>query len=903
MKGKLLIALLGLTLLAVFPGLSFAQFGSVSGRVTDGTTGDPIAGAAVTLSGIWGFWHTNSEGYYACDSVPAGAYIATAYAGGYFAEAYPESVIVIEGQNTPNIDFALTPTGEGTGSISGTVTDEVTGDPIPGARVTAVGLDNWCFGESFTDSAGYYVVENLCAGLWEVRTEALGYIAEVYPESVIVIGGENTPNIDFALTPHGGGEVGSISGRVTDEQTGLPIVMAQITITGIYHVWHTDTSGLYFCDNLPPGSYEVHAGKYGYIPETYPDSVTVVAGENTPDIDFALTPHGGPEFGSISGQVIDEETGLPLIMARLRAIGLDNPCHGAAWSDTGGWYAVLDLCPGTYQVIASYEGYAPEVYPEPVVVVAGETTPGIDFALSPIGECGSISGMVTDEVTGLPISMAHLIAIGLDNWCFAQAWSQPGGHYTIPHLCPGVYQVNVHAQGYIPETYPDSVTVIAGENTPGIDFALVPEGGPQFGSIAGRVTDEETGLPIITAEITITGIYGVWLTDTAGYYFCGNLPPDSYEVHARKCSYVPETYPELVTVTAGETTAGIDFALTPIGDPGSISGTVTDADTGEPIPDARVWACGEFGHGCALTNSSGEYTISGLYAGDYFVSAWAWGYHPADYPTVVTVEEGQDTPGVDFALVPYGGPGEGVIAGDVLDDSTLLPIPFAIVFAVSWNGNWGFDLADSVGTYVIEGLQTDDYYVLAIAPGYIGEFYDGVYSWHQATLVTPDAYDIDFYLGTCGAYDGRVSGAISSEGSPVEGALVYAEANGEVKGFARSSTDGGYVMNGLDAGTYTVYASQVSYHDGAYPDPVQVGYGKVSDINIELPPVQVGDVNGDGSIEAGDVVFLINYLYLDGAAPDPVMTGDTNGDGTIGGGDIVYLINYLFRGGPAPCGP
>ncbi len=462
--------------------------------------------------------------------------------------------------------------------------------------------------------------------------------------------------------------------------------------------------------------------------------------------------------------------------------------------------------------------------------------------------------------------------------------------------------MGVHKDGYEDEVYPESVTVEEGQNTPDIDFALTFLGGPEFGSIAGRVTDEETGLPIIMAEITITGIYGVWYSDTSGLYFCDNLAPDSYEVNARKCGYVPETYPDLVTVTAGEITSGIDFALTPMGDPGSISGTITDANTGEPIPDAHVWACGEFGHGCARTNSTGEYTISGLYAGDYFVSAWAWGYYPEDYPTTVTVVEGQDTPGIDFALIPFGGPGEGVIAGIVLDDSTLLPIPDAIVFAVSFNGNWGFDFADS-GMYMIEGLQADDYYVFAIAPGYIGEFYDGVYSWQEATLVTPDAYDVNFYLGTCGSYDGRISGVISSEGLPIDGAFVYAEAEGEAKGFARSSAEGGYVINGLLPGTYVVYASKVSYHDGSYPDPVPVGYGRVGGIDIELPPVQIGDANGNGSIEAGDVVFLISFLYRGGSAPDPMMTGDVNGDGVVNGSDVVYLINYLFRNGPTPGNP
>jgi hypothetical protein len=320
---------------------------------------------------------------------------------------------------------------------------------------------------------------------------------------------------------------------------------------------------------------------------------------------------------------------------------------------------------------------------------------------------------------------------------------------------------------------------------------------------------------------------------------------------------------------------------------------------------ACIWAYGEFGHGQAYTDSLGQYTVCGLPPGSYFLTAWAWDYWPQDFPDTVVITEGQSVVGVDFALVPYGGSGEGVITGVVLEDTTfLLPISNAIVFAVSTSGAWGFDFADSMGTYVIEGLPADDYYVFALAPGYVGEFYDGVYTWEEATMVTPDAYGVDFFLMPCGSGEGRISGVISSDGTPLEGALVYAKAGEEVRGFARSSSEGGYVMNGLAPGTYTVTASRVSYYDGTYPDPVEVIYGKASGIDINLPPVKVGDVTGNGIIDVGDVVFLVNYLYQGGTVPNPLSVGDLNCDGEIAIGDVVYMVNYLYRGWPPPpCNP
>jgi hypothetical protein len=61
-----------------------------------------------------------------------------------------------------------------------------------------------------------------------------------------------------------------------------------------------------------------------------------------------------------------------------------------------------------------------------------------------------------------------------------------------------------------------------------------------------------------------------------------------------------------------------------------------------------------------------------------------------------------------------------------------------------------------------------------------------------------------------------------------------------------------------------------------------------------------GDANGDGKVDPGDAVYLINYLFRDGPSPQPLAAGDVNGDCEVNAADVVYLISYLFRGGPRP---
>jgi len=71
-------------------------------------------------------------------------------------------------------------------------------------------------------------------------------------------------------------------------------------------------------------------------------------------------------------------------------------------------------------------------------------------------------------------------------------------------------------------------------------------------------------------------------------------------------------------------------------------------------------------------------------------------------------------------------------------------------------------------------------------------------------------------------------------------------------------------------------------------------------IKIEEGSFTRGDVNMDGEIDVGDVIYLVNYLFEEGPEPVPWESGDVNCDGVVDIADVVYLINYLFIDGPPP---
>ena len=61
-----------------------------------------------------------------------------------------------------------------------------------------------------------------------------------------------------------------------------------------------------------------------------------------------------------------------------------------------------------------------------------------------------------------------------------------------------------------------------------------------------------------------------------------------------------------------------------------------------------------------------------------------------------------------------------------------------------------------------------------------------------------------------------------------------------------------------------------------------------------------GDVDLNRTIDILDIVYLIDYKYKGGPAPERPELADPNNDCVINILDVVYLINYKYKGGPEP---
>lgn len=119
----------------------------------------------------------------------------------------------------------------------------------------------------------------------------------------------------------------------------------------------------------------------------------------------------------------------------------------------------------------------------------------------------------------------------------------------------------------------------------------------------------------------------------------------------------------------------------------------------------------------------------------------------------------------------------------------------------------------------------------------------------------------------------------------------------EIMGYPVSLNPGYcYDFHGLN--TPGEFKDRVQYWNGSSPIFVEVEYA-VEISPWEYPP-DCGDMQPDHAVNASDVVYLINYLFIAGPAPYKMVKADVNHDGFVNASDVVYLINYLFIGGPRP---
>lgn len=433
-------------------------------------------------------------------------------------------------------------------------------------------------------------------------------------------------------------------------------------------------------------------------------------------------------------------------------------------------------------------------------------------------------------------------------------------------------------------------------------------------SLAGTITEDGSGTPLENVSVyalsTSGGYLGSDRTDATGAYQIDGLPAGDVIVQTRGGTgeHVDEVWNDItclggacnatylgqaVSVSDGQTTANIDFALAP---GGIISGVIEDQTTGNPLMSANLVVLDPTGEqlpGSSLTGADGLYQTAVLPPGDYYLKAWSRteSYVPEiwnDIPclpnrcvvsagTLVTVTAGGTTP-VDVTLRPGAS-----IRGSVTASGISTPLTGWVDYHDDDGQIYSARIA-SDGTYEILGLPPDTYYLTTRNwDGYFDELWDDLpfEPTDDVTAGTPiqltyteHLENVDFELDAAGAIEGSLRMEIS--GAPLPWAYLQLW-NGTTFLTGRADGEGDFRVEHLPSGSYWLWSTvnDPTVLDERWQDVSTYG----TDMEDGTPVI----------ISGSETVSGIHFTLLESSSIEGRVTDSATGLGVEGATVLAWL--------------
>ncbi len=660
----------------VTPSIDFALDPKpvIRGRVVHGETGEPRQGAyveaAAVNNGSPGSAMTDADGIYEIPQLRKGHFLVTAFSGPLVGELYEDipcyrglSLDCFSPQGTPvftdyrlpaeGVDFALSP-GSG---LQGRVSDENTGLGIPFAQVAILKPDGEIFFRAIADENGRYGAA-LPPGTYYVRAYARTYATELFDEvgcsygvcelgdgaPIVIADGEDgeevVAGVDFELAPSG-----RFSGTVQD-------VLGHALFR--FEIRAYDTDGTYRARafSAEDGSYSfpiLGAGTYFAVashttqrtwqrqvyrqqpcsePHNVPCSlggatpIVVGEGQETTGIDFNLSSRQ-----SVSGRVLDAETGDPVTGATVSVYRQDGVRVLTVTTDAAGFYRHLWGSADPLYLLATADDFIPQAFSslpcppqdcdptlgQAIEVPADSELMQTDFQLS---RGGGIEG--TTHLAGEPLAQVTVSAYDDQGRLVATVESDAEGRYRVGGLVDGAYYLTMKFHGWT-QIYPnrdcrfgcdpragDPLTVTDSTTRNGADFDLGRRAG-----IFGRITDTFdrplSGVEIWLRDLALDEVIAHHTTGAGGLYAFDGLATGDYRISADKDTYA---FKSVEPISAQEALGRTEVDLRLEHDRG-IAGRVVAADSGLPVPLVAIDIWDENGelYSQGLTSADGRYSV------------------------------------------------------------------------------------------------------------------------------------------------------------------------------------------------------------------------------------------------------------------------------------------------------
>lgn len=267
------------------------------------------------------------------------------------------------------------------------------------------------------------------------------------------------------------------------------------------------------------------------------------------------------------------------------------------------------------------------------------------------------------------------------------------GNYTLSNLAPGNYTITPSKAGYT-FTPPNRSVTIAAANQTGVNFTatLITY------SVSGQILNSSSNAAV---GVTVSdGAGHTTTTDASGNYTLTGLVPGGYTITPSKAGYSFTPANRSVTITAANQT-GVNFTMITY----SVSGQITLSGGGGAV---GVTVSDGAGHS-AITNATGNYTITGMAAGTYTITPSKTGYvftPPTRSATITTA----NLTGFNFSVATYS------ISGQITLSGGGAAVGITVIDGIGHT-----TVTDGSGNYTFTNLPPGSY---NIAPVKIGKIFN-----------------------------------------------------------------------------------------------------------------------------------------------------------------------------------
>ena len=792
----------------LIPDIQLDRFGSLSGSLMVGAVvpfhgsvqafrisdGDEVANAPIDQNGRWVF-----------PALPDVTVAVTASTTGYPTKLYDDvdcpgsgscdlslglPILVPLGAAVSDIDFSF----PASGSITGIVTRESTGEPLAGVRIRLRGDTGSSAVFSLGD--GSYTFTGLAPGDYRLYSDTYQYQNELWNgrpcaggggsscnyqdgDVVTVVSGVATSGIDFDLA-----DGPTVTGLVVDE-VGQPISDVRVCAYQSYSLNFdvqctlTQADGSYHLQGLPT--------QYEYL---------------------------------------------------VGAQAQSGPYESQVWNgvDCGIYFTGCEPSEGTVLTLGE-----------------NESRSGVNFALRPLA---TVSGTMLSGGNVARYERVSFYNATTGNFLTSVSTDQQG-EYSIA-LVPGQYHALARDSGFLSQLYDGvdcgsqcdfstatTITLASGESRNDVDFSL-----RRYATIEGFVRDT-SGRTLRNANVSVWNTAGEFVTRSytnSGGFQIG-VAPGTYFVSAQldgyrgqlfdgvECTSICEPLRGTPLVVTSESTVTIDFDLTALE---VFSGRVTDRRDGGGVAGATVSIFREgtsYSYHHVRTDDEGFYQFIGLPAGNYHLLATGFDHYGRAWfdqscvqdceittTDVVTVVGAGVQTGFDFALY-----GKTVVSGSVVKDEDGAPIRYADISVLSPSGAelTRFQTGED-GTFQFNALNPGAYYLRTSDYERVSLLYDNIECDLNCdpvaaggTLITvgesvAQVGPLTFSMKTRGSVTGTVVSASDQRG--IGDVVVNAASNGQFVRQTQTNINGQFQISGLPSGSYQISFNHPYYADEVFQD-------------------------------------------------------------------------------------